>query len=310
VISISSQVIVPAWYAPGAPSVPLAFASPAAYWIGARFIDHTGVRVAMVTALLLIMVACTHRYGRWQLYPRAAAADAALNKADRAASEQYVVLSRNIEHREHERLLHDTVLNTLTALARTGSDDVAAMVNRCRQDVALIEARLSDAGDRGAGAAPWRGDLVVGAQAVAAEMCARGLDVHVDIVGDDSLAVPATVATALCGAMREALANVITHARTREAWVELSIAVADADAQAPSHVHVTVRDRGIGFDLASVDPVRLGLRRSITERTADCGGQASIWSKPGQGTLVRMSWPALVPASLVGWPLVQESPTW
>ena len=33
-------------------------------------------------------------------------------------------------------------------------------------------------------------------------------------------------------------------------------------------------------------------RRSIAERTADCGGQASIWSQPGQGTVVRLSWPA------------------
>jgi signal transduction histidine kinase len=53
-----------------------------------------------------------------------------------------------------------------------------------------------------------------------------------------------------------------------------------------------VRDRGAGFDLARVDPARLGLRRSIAERIADCGGQASIWSEPGQGTAVRLSWPA------------------
>jgi hypothetical protein len=59
---------------------------------------------------------------------------------------------------------------------------------------------------------------------------------------------------------------------------------------------VTVRDCGAGFDPARVDRGRLGLRRSIAERAADCGGQASIWSVPGKGTEVSLSWPAPVPA--------------
>jgi signal transduction histidine kinase len=305
VISMSSQLIVPAWYAPAALSVPLAFASPAAYWIGARQIERTDIRVAVVTALLLIMVAGVHLYGRRQLDGRAAAADAALDRADRLASEQYVILSRNIEDREHDRLLHDTILNTLTALARTGGDDVAAMVDRCRQDVTLIEARLSDPG---AGSGRDGTDLVAGVQAVAAAMRARGLDVHVEVAGDGAPVFPAAVTTGLSGAVREALANVITHARTAEAWIEVSVTAADAGARAPGRLRVTVRDRGIGFDPATVDPARLGLRRSIAERTADCGGQAAIWSAPGQGTVVRLSWPAPVSAAVAGPPLVQESP--
>src|SRR5947208_2525446 len=77
----------------------------------------------VAAAFLLVMVASVHVYGRPALYRRAAAADAALAQADWAAREQYVILSRNIERREHERLLHDTALNTLTALARAGIDD-------------------------------------------------------------------------------------------------------------------------------------------------------------------------------------------
>jgi signal transduction histidine kinase len=62
-------------------------------------------------------------------------------------------------------------------------------------------------------------------------------------------------------------------------------------------VHVTVRDTGAGFDPARVDPARLGLRRSISERVADWGGRVSVRSAPGQGTVVSMSWPATVPAA-------------
>jgi signal transduction histidine kinase len=290
VIAMASQFIVAAWYAPAALSVPLVLVMLTAYWVSARQVAGAGLRVTAVTTVLLAMVAVTHLYGRRLLYSRAAAADAALNTADLAASEQYIILSRNIEQREHDRMVHDTVLNTLTALARAGGEDVAAMVSRCRQDVALIEARLSDPADPAAGAGHDGGDLVGGVQAVAAEMRSRSLDVHVVVAGNGTPAVPATVVTAIAGATREALANVVTHARTREAWVEVNF-------MAHGRARVTVRDRGAGFDPASVDPARLGLRRSIAERTADCGGRASIWSLPGRGTVVDLSWPAPVDES-------------
>jgi len=301
VISMSSQLIVPAWYGPAALSVPLALCSPAAYWIGATRAAGADHRTVTSAAILLILVAGAHLYGRRELGGRAEAADAILDRADRAASEHYVILSRNIERREHERLLHDTVLNTLTALARAGGD-VAEGVSRCRQDVALIEAALSDPDDPG----PRFRDVADGVRGVAAEMRARGLDVHVDIAGEGAADIPATVTAAISNAAREALSNVIAHAGTGQAWVEVRLAGQD-------RLRVTVRDDGAGFDPARVDQTRLGLRRSIAERTADCGGQAAIWSAPGQGTVVTLSWPAAAEAgqtALAGSPPAREGPPW
>ena len=336
VIAMSGQLIVPAWYAPAAVSVPLALASPAAYWAGAEPTAGTASRMMTVAAILLVMVAGVHIYGRRALCRRAAAADAALDEADRAASEQYVILSRNIERREHERLLHDTVLNTLTALARADPGDMAGVVSRCQRDVDLIEAALNDP-DNADGATGYpRGDMVGRVRAVAAEMRARGLNVHVAIDGspvpagpvladpvpadpvpadpvpadpvlaDPVPAVPAPVAAAISNAVREALSNAAAHAGTGEAWVEVSL-------QAPGRLRVTVRDRGAGFDPADVDRTRLGLRRSIAERMADCGGQASIWSAPGQGTVACLSWPASAepgPAVLASSALAGGNPSW
>ena len=312
VISMSSQLIVPAWYAPAALSVPLALASPVAYWVGAEHMMSTDRRTMTAAAILLVMVAGVHIYGRRQLYGRAAAADAALDEADRAASEQYVILSRNIEQREHERLLHDTVLNTLTALTRAGRDDMAEVAGRCRQDVALIESVLSDPAELDADAGRAYGDLASGVQAVAAEMRARGLRVHIDIDGREAPAVPVPVATAISNAVREALSNVAAHAGTGEAWVEVSHEP-DGNAEAAGRLQVIVRDRGTGFDPARVNQNRLGLRRSIVERMADCSGSASVWSVPGQGTEVYLSWPASAepgPAALADRILAQESPPW
>ena len=293
VISMSSQLLVPVWYAPAAYSRPLAVVSPVAYWVGARAAGAS-IRTMTAAVILLIVVAAIHSYGRREQYGRAAAADAALDQADRAAGEQYVILSVNIERREHERLLHDTVLNTLTALARADSDDAAEVVSRCRRDVALIEAALSDPADEEEDAVPHR-NLVAGIQTVAAEMRTRGLNVHVTVTGDGTPAVPVQVAAAISNAAREALSNVAAHAGTPDAWVEVDLA-------APGRLRVTVRDRGTGFDPARVDRARLGLRRSIVERTADCGGRASVWSAPGQGTTVSICWPATAETSQAAGP--------
>jgi signal transduction histidine kinase len=318
VIAMSGQLMVPGWYAPGALCLPLALIEPIAFWAGAALRPVTDERTLAAAAILLIVVGLVHAYGRRQLYGRAAMADAALNEADQAASEQYAILSRSIERREHERLLHDTVLNTLTALARADSDDVAAAVNRCRQDVALIESALGEPDDLAAVAGRPHGDLPGEMRAVVADMRARGLTIHVEMDGGGGHAIPERVIAAISNAAREALSNVAAHAGTGEAWVRVGLTAAARDAGVPCRLRVIVRDEGAGFDPARVDRARLGLRRSITERAADCGGQASIWSEPGRGTVVCLSWPASNPAaepdpadpSLTGGLLAQHGQPW
>jgi signal transduction histidine kinase len=291
-ISMSGQIIVPVWYASDALSVPLALISPVTYLIGVMLQPVTDLKKLVTSAIMLVIIGLVHTLGRRTLYGRAAAADAALDEADQAASEQYVILSRNTERREQERLLHDTALNTLTALARTGGVDAAGAVNRCRRDVALIEGALGDPDELAPSATRPPRDLLGGVRAVVADMRSRGLNVHVDMDDKGEAAVPARVAAAISNAAREALSNVAAHAGTGEAWVQVRLTALEGNAETPCRLQVTVRDEGAGFDLARVDRARLGLRRSIAERTADCGGQASIWSAPGQGAVVCMSWPA------------------
>jgi signal transduction histidine kinase len=314
VISMAGQLVVSVWYAPAAASAPLALIAPIAYWTGARLQTVTDARMLNGAAMLLIVIGAAHAFGRRWLCARAAAADTALEEADQAASEQYAILSRNIERREHERLLHDTVLNTLTALARSGTDDPAEVVDRCRQDVALIQEALGEPDDLATRAGHSPGDLLAGVRAVVAGMRARGLNVHLDMRAGAAPALPERVVTAISNAVREALSNAALHAGTGEAWVEVRLMAPEQDAperdaRVPCRLEVIVRDRGIGFDPARVDPSRLGLRRSIAERAEDCGGQASVWSRPGQGTSVCLSWPAASAPARQG-ALVQTGPPW
>ena len=115
-VSLASQVPVAAWFAPTGVSAPLVAATAAAYWAGAArgpAASSPAASAAMLAGLYVIAW-----WGLRMISRRAITADASLARADADAREQFVALSRSTERREHERLLHDTVLNTLTALAR------------------------------------------------------------------------------------------------------------------------------------------------------------------------------------------------
>ena len=268
-ILMAGQIVVPAWFGPARVLAALAVASGAAYWAGAVMLPGPGAAGSSPAAAgcLLVTVAAVAWCAAWSLSRWAIAADADLALADRDSREHYVVLSRDIERREHERLLHDTVLNTLTALARSGGGGSAGVVGRCRHDVTLMEYVLSipaeaggpgEAGPPSGAAGSGRpdpeeaarrsyGGMVAAIEAVATEMRDRGLTVHVGTAagvpagpgvpggagpaGPDSApaaarpgrvpAIPVPVAVAIAQAVREALANVASHAGTGEAWVEI-----------------------------------------------------------------------------------------
>jgi signal transduction histidine kinase len=97
------------------------------------------------------------------------------------------------------------------------------------------------------------------------------------------LALSEDVETQLFAIGREALANVQRHAGASAAHVQV-------DAQ-QGQVVLEVRDNGHGFDPAVGHPGHFGLD-SMRSRAAEIGGQITITSAPGSGTLVRVCVPA------------------
>src|SRR5207247_5550239 len=100
--------------------------------------------------------------------------------------------------------------------------------------------------------------------------------VDVVVVGDCELDERAE---AVLGAAREALLNAAKHAP--EPWpIRVYAEIDDA------RIEAFVRDRGPGFELATVPRDRRGVRESIVGRMERAGGRADVRSIRGGGTAV------------------------
>lgn len=108
-----------------------------------------------------------------------------------------------------------------------------------------------------------------------------GLTIDVRAPGP-RLALPKLIETQLFAIGREALTNVQRHAGASAAHVRV-------EAQ-QGHVALEVRDNGRGFNPAFGHPGHFGLD-SMRTRAAEIGGQITITSAPGTGTLVRVCVP-------------------
>ena len=132
------------------------------------------------------------------------------------------------------------------------------------------------------GRAPRRADLDLGdaLEATAADVEQRqGVPIEIVRVGgdcplDDRL-------RALVAATQEAIVNAARHSGAP--------LVAVYEEVETDQVTVFVRDRGRGFDPASIPTDRGGIAESITGRMQRNGGVAVIRSRPGQGTEVELS---------------------
>jgi signal transduction histidine kinase/phage shock protein PspC (stress-responsive transcriptional regulator) len=188
--------------------------------------------------------------------------------------------------RESERAdlaahLHDSVLQTLALIQRQSGDQAA--VTR------LARAQERDLRDWLYGPRPADGGTLASeVRAAAADIEDRhGVAVEVVLVGDRPY--DERVA-ALVAALREAIVNAVRHAGAPvQVYVECG----------PDAVEAFVRDRGPGFELADVPSDRLGVRESIIARMQRHGGSATVRSRAGEGTEVRLVLPVLAPTGPV-----------
>lgn len=180
----------------------------------------------------------------------------------------------------HYRQLHDTVLATLTAIARGGLDHQAEEVRRrCAADAAYVRALIRQDAS-GAATGLTNGLARAVARATGLGLCVR---YAAEALPED---LPADVGVAMAEAVAEALNNVARHSGEREAWLT-AVAVEGV-------VTVRVVDRGRGFDPGAVES-GYGLRSSVIGRMREAGGDAEIITAPGDGVCVELRWPVRPP---------------
>jgi len=202
----------------------------------------------------------------------ARAADHELAVREQARRDAAVAAARRADEREYLSLLHDTAAATLLAVG-TGMADGSEPWLRAQaaRDLAALRTRR----ELPTGAA----DLVD-----LLEEVVRESRLTVEVTAPDTVSMPAMPAAAIRGAVHEALANVARHAGVDAATMTVH--------HAGDTVTVEIADRGRGFVPEQVSPHRRGVSSSIVRRMDRVGGRADVLTESGDGTTVRVVWPA------------------
>lgn len=191
----------------------------------------------------------------------------------REQGEQRRALIRSEERAEIAAHVHDSVLQTLTLIQRN-ADDAAEVVRLARTEERALRSWLyTPTGD------PDRTFAAALRRDAADVEATYDATIEVVAVGDAGLDAPLA---ALLAAAREAMVNAARHGGGQ---VSVYAEVSDDAAE------VFVRDRGTGFDVASVPDDRHGLRESVVGRMDRNGGSATVRSTPGAGTEVGLRLP-------------------
>jgi signal transduction histidine kinase len=181
-------------------------------------------------------------------------------------------LAAEVRHEERAELanrLHDSVLQTLVVLRRE-ADDPAQVRYLARRQERELRHTIDE----------YRSPHEESARAAVLAICGDIEDLYrleVDAVIRGDAEVDERL-TALLGAAREALANAAKYA-----GVDRLDLYADLSAGSSE---IYVRDRGCGFDAASIDG--RGLVHSIEDRLQAVGGSSQVITSPGAGTEIRL----------------------
>lgn len=204
------------------------------------------------------------------------------HRVERLASET------EAQRRQGARLLHDTVLATLTLLAHSGRGvSVDALRQQASEDAQLLRQLRLGASPTPSASGSYQLTSVTTAPAantlesVKSRFGRMGLDViwH----GSGQVVLTGEARDSFLMALSECLENVRRHSGVNCADVTIT-----EDAET---VRAMVTDAGVGFDVETVPASKLGYKESVVARLADVGGRTRLFSSPGSGTTVVLEVP-------------------
>lgn len=207
------------------------------------------------------------------------------HRAERQASEL------EAQRRQGARLLHDTVLASLTLLAHSGVGvKPEALRQQAAEDARLLrQLRLGTAPQPAepteTGTIPVVNpdETVLGTTLESVKQRFGRMGLTVAWHGTGQVLLPSEVLDAFLMALAECLENVRRHSGVTEAHVTIT----DDDKM----VRALVTDAGVGFNIDDIDEAKLGFAESVVGRLREVGGNARLFSAPGSGTTVALEVP-------------------
>jgi len=266
--------------------------------LGAAFVALTAASLVFLSAsqaplrtggLLLLGWLLAGGIGVWVTagMPQVAKRIASIGRAHRAERQASEL---EAQRRQSARLLHDTVLATLTLLAHSGVGVTPdALREQAAEDARLLrQLRLgstptpqsSGSYQLGTGGDP---EPVLGRTLESVKQRFGRMGLTVSWHGTGQVLLPSEVLDAFLLALAECLENVRRHSGVTQAHVTIT----DDDTT----VRAMVTDAGVGFELADIDEARLGFAESVVARLREVGGNARLFSAPGAGTTVVLEVP-------------------
>ncbi|TFD45350.1 hypothetical protein E3T55_18955 [Cryobacterium frigoriphilum] len=189
-------------------------------------------------------------------------------------------IARKRERLTIDALVHDSVLSTLL-IAGLGRAERAAISRQAQASLAQLDALRHQTGPATVSGAEFGVRLVV----LVTDL-APGATLRVDLAATATL--PTDAATALLGAVGEALRNSLASAGGPQNRPVTRRVVLVSEG---GGVQLFVHDDGVGFDPRAVTAGRLGIAQSILGRmTALPGGHAAVNSRPGRGVTVALAY--------------------
>lgn len=212
------------------------------------------------------------------------------HRAERQASEL------EAQRRQGARLLHDTVLATLTLLAHSGvgvkpdalrlqAGDDAQLLRQLRLGSGPMPDPGTGAGNTGGGVTMSRApdEAVLGTTLESVKQRFGRMGLEVSWHGTGQVLLPSAVLDAFLLALAECLENVRRHSGVTQAHVTIT--------DDETTVRALVTDAGVGFNIDDIDEAKLGFTESVVARLREVGGNARLFSAPGSGTTVVLEVP-------------------
>jgi hypothetical protein len=252
-----------------------------------------GIQFPLVIIVTQFSIIAALKWGIGGLIGVAAAADNSAAVAADADRRGRLAEHLSAQLAEESRVLHDTAINTLGAIANGGAGtvDVERVRQQCARDVTMLTNLRTHA------SFPTTSTLQEIFEQSRLPLRRSGADDD-ELTDCEKLLPPSTV-TAIVRCAQEAMTNAAKHSGAFEAEVAI--------IRSETTLTVMVRDAGVGFAADSATAGH-GIRASIVERARDNGFHATIDSRPGFGTAVTLTVP-LVSGTAEGGQAVPEEKT-